>query len=129
VVAVWGSDAPSSKLHLRPRGIAVAGSGTVYVLSGPEPGKGKAPAVSDPIVALSPAGRYVTSWTVNNAEAIAVGGSGNVFVLSTEQLSGQQQAAGRIDEFSPSDARLSTWYTPGLTSAESHRARLLPTSN
>ncbi|MGI8967612.1 MAG: hypothetical protein ACR2GA_00710 [Chloroflexota bacterium] len=104
LLASWGSDGPGP-LPWSPLGVAVDAHGTIYVLAGD-------------VFKLSPQGRILSHWSASAATAIAVGGSGNVFVLSpgdNSAGSGQpKDQKARIDKYAPSGKLMSTWQTPAV---------------
>ena len=86
VIARLGTDTPGP-LHWSPQGIAADSAGNLYVLA-------------NGVTRVTSSGGFLTRWDASGAQAIAVGGAGNVFVLSTEQPVGQNTRSGRIDKFS-----------------------------
>ncbi|GAC1319035.1 MAG: hypothetical protein NVS2B16_15830 [Chloroflexota bacterium] len=107
LIGRWGTDAPGA-LHWSPRGVATDGDANVYVLAAG-------------ITKVSSTGHYLQQWGTSAIQAIAVGGSGNVFALSTEPRDLNKSSSARIDKYSPQGTLLATWHTPALLADSVHQ--------
>ncbi|HEX8917492.1 MAG TPA: NHL repeat-containing protein, partial [Chloroflexota bacterium] len=101
---IWPVGQPVLARQWNPSHLAVDSQGTSYVL-----GNG--------VTKLSSSGKLLSHWSIGrSAASIAVGGSGNVFLLLLRPAPTGIGGSVEIDKLSPAGALLSTWVSPVIQS-------------
>ncbi|MBV9281094.1 MAG: hypothetical protein JOZ41_13515 [Chloroflexi bacterium] len=98
ILAAWDVAAQPGS----PSGLGVSPDGAVYAVAG------------NGIARIAPSGRVLSPWP-GDAVAVAVGGSGNVILLSVEKTARGASPPGcyvRVDKLSPAGAALGAWRSP-----------------